>query len=67
MFTGIIDISRSFIRGMTNPGYSQNQLKESQEIHQKTNKMEIFSNFLLILGGVAVPLIASIAKHVYNH
>ena len=67
MFTGIIDISRSFIRGMTNPGYSQNQLKESQEIPQKTNKMEIFSNFILILGGVAVPLIASIAKHVYNH
>lgn len=67
MLTGIINVSRSFIRGMTNPGNSQKQLKESEEIPQKTNKMEIFSNFILILGGVAVPMIASIAKHVYNH
>ena len=68
MFTEVIDVYRSFIRGMTNPGISQIQpIKDSPEISQKTNKMELFSNFLLFIGGVAVPMIASIAKHVYNH
>lgn len=66
-FTGIMNFSRSFIRGMTNPGNTQIQLKDSEKIPQKTNKVVLFSNFLLIIGGVAVPVIASIAKHVYNH
>lgn len=67
MFTEIINVSTSFIRGIINPGNTQMQLKDSQEIPQKNMKIEIFSNFLLIIGGVAIPMIASIAKHVYNH
>lgn len=67
MFTGIMNFSRSFIRGIIHPGNAQIQQKDSEETLQKTNKVFLFSNFLLIIGGVAVPMIASIAKHVYNH